>query len=191
MNSLEEFCPKDSHHWRQWLQENHLQKDAVWVIFYKTKSPKHNLSWSESVDQALCFGWIDSVKKTVDAERFKQYFSKRKPKSNWSRVNKEKVEVLIAKGLMKEAGHKSIEVAKENGSWTLLDSVEDLIVPPDLQAALTNLPSALAYFEALSNSNKKILLYWVVSAKRDETRQKRIEAIATNASNGQKPKQFR
>lgn len=191
MSDIEEFCPKDSNHWREWLEENHLQKDAVWLIFYKTKSPNHNLSWSHAVNQALCFGWIDSVKKSIDAERFKQYFGKRKPKSNWSKINKQKVATLIDQGLMQDAGHKSIEVAKENGSWTILDSVEDLIVPPDLKEALTNLPNALDYFEALSNSNKKILLYWVVSAKREETRQKRIEDIAANASQGQKPKPFR
>ncbi len=191
MSEIEEFCPKDSNHWREWLEENHQQKEAVWLIFYKTKSLNHNLSWSHAVDEALCYGWIDSVKKSIDAERFKQYFGKRKPKSNWSRINKQKVAALIDQGLMQDAGHKSIEVAKENGSWTILDSVEDLIVPPDLKEALTNLPNALDYFEALSNSNKKILLYWVVSAKREETRQKRIEDIAANASQGQKPKPFR
>ena len=191
MKDLEEFCPKDSNHWREWLEENHQQKEAVWVIFYKTKSPKHNLSWSHAVDEALCFGWIDSVKKPIDAERFKQYFGKRKPKSNWSRINKQKVTTLIDQGLMEYAGHKCIEVAKENGSWTILDNLEDLIVPPDLKEALSKLPDAWAYFNALSNSNKKILLYWVVSAKREETRKKRIEDIAANASQGQKPKPFR
>lgn len=191
MNDLEEFCPKDSNHWRDWLEENHEQKEAVWLIFYKTKSPKHNLSWSHAVDQALCFGWIDSVKKSVDNERFRQYFGKRKPKSNWSRINKQKVDALINQGLMKEAGYKSIQVAKENGSWTILDSVEDLIVPTDLKEALTQLQGAWKYFEALSNSNKKILLYWVVSAKRDETRRKRVLEIVQSASQNLKPKQFR
>jgi uncharacterized protein YdeI (YjbR/CyaY-like superfamily) len=191
MPDLEEFCPKDSSHWREWLEENHQQKEAVWLIFYKTKSPKHNLSWSHAVDEALCFGWIDSVKKSIDDERFRQYFGKRKPKSNWSRINKQKVDALINQGLMKEAGHKSIEVAKENGSWTILDSVEDLIVPTDMKEALTQLQGAWEYFEALSNSNKKILLHWVISAKREETRQKRIQEIAENASRNLKPKQFR
>ena len=191
MNIIEEYCPRDSNDWRLWLEENHQQKEAVWLIFYKTKSPHHNLSWGHAVDQALCYGWIDSVKKTMDTECYKQYFSKRKPKSNWSRVNKTKVENLIAQGLMKEAGLKSIQLAKANGSWSILDSVENLEVPKDLAKALANLPKAKAYFETLSNSNKKLLLYWVFSAKKEETRQNRINEIIKSASIKQTPNQLR
>lgn len=191
MKEFEEFCPKDSKDWRRWLELNHDKKAAVWVIFYKTKSPNHNLSWSHSVDEALCFGWIDSTKKTIDNEKFKQYFSKRKVKSNWSKINKDKVSVLIDQGLMKEAGFKSIETAKENGSWTILDGVEALEVPGDLTQEFTKHNGSSAYFDGLSNSAKKILLYWIMSAKRAETRQKRILEIAENASKNLKPKQFR
>ncbi|GAA4825287.1 YdeI/OmpD-associated family protein [Algivirga pacifica] len=191
MLEAEEFCPKDKKEWRTWLKMNHKKKDSVWLIFYKKQSPKYNLSWSESVDQALCFGWIDSTKRAIDQESFKQYFSKRKPKSNWSKVNKDKVENLIAQGLMEEAGYKSIEVAKENGSWTFLDSVENLEIPIDLKQALESHKGSGEFFESLSKSDKKILLYWVISAKRKETRQKRITEIAENASNHCKPKQFR
>ena len=99
MKDVEEYCPNDKQNWRNWLQSNHNKKDAVWLIFYKKKSPNYNLSWSESVDEALCFGWIDSVKKTIDSEKYKQYFSKRKVKSNWSKVNKDKVQTLIEQGL--------------------------------------------------------------------------------------------
>ncbi len=191
MSVIEEFCPKDSNHWREWLEENHQRKEAVWLIFYRKNSPKYNLGWSESVDEAICFGWIDSVKQTIDAESYRQYFTKRKAKSNWSKVNKEKIKSLIDQGRMTEAGHRSIEVAKANGSWTILDSVEDLIVPEDLNTALAAHEGALAFFDGLSRSSKKILLYWVVSAKREETRKKRILEVATNANNGLKPKQFR
>lgn len=135
--------------------------------------------------------WIDSVKKTIDAEQFKQYFSKRKVKSNWSKINKDKVKILIHQGLMKEAGYKSIDIAKTNGSWTILDAVEALIIPEDLQAALANQKGSSEFFTSLSKSAKKILLYWVVSAKRKETRQKRILEIVENASKNLKPKQFR
>ena len=188
---MEDFCPIDQKEWREWLRVIHAKKDSVWVIFYKKKSPHFNLSWSESVDEALCFGWIDSTKRSIDEERFKQYFTRRKPKSNWSKINKDKVKALAEKGLMQEAGLKSIEVAKENGSWTLLDAIEALEVPEDLQVALEKDAKATAFFEGLSNSGKKILLHWVISAKRDETRQKRITEIAQNASAGLKPKQFR
>jgi uncharacterized protein YdeI (YjbR/CyaY-like superfamily) len=191
MKDIEDFCPKSRHDWRNWLELNHRKKDAVWLIFYKKKSPNYNLSWSESVDEALCFGWIDSVKKTIDTEKYIQYFSKRKEKSNWSKVNKDKVKALIDKGLMQEAGYKSIEIAKENGSWTILDEVEALVIPADLKAAFANHKGSMKYFDSLSASAKKGLLYWVVSAKRLDTRQKRIIEIAENAGKKLKPKQFR
>lgn len=134
MEDIEHFCPANRNDWRKWLELNHTKERAIWLIFYKKKSVKYNLSWSESVDEALCFGWIDSVKKTIDEERYKQYFSKRKAKSNWSKINKDKVKALIEKGLMEEEGYKSIEIAKENGSWTVLDKVEALVIPEDLRS---------------------------------------------------------
>ena len=191
MNDVEEYCPNNKQDWREWLELNHNEKDSVWLIFYKKKSSKHNLSWSESVDEALCFGWIDSVKKTIDTEKYIQYFSRRKAKSNWSKINKEKVAKLIQNNLMIQAGFDSIEIAKENGSWTFLDDVEALVIPEDLKEELTNYKGSMEYFDSLSKSVKKILLYWIVSAKRKETRQKRISEIAENASKNLKPKQFR
>jgi len=191
MKEAEEFCPRNREEWRDWLELNHKEKDAVWLYFYKKSTPDFNLSWSESVDESLCFGWIDSTKKTIDNERFKQYFSKRKPKSNWSKVNKDKVKNLIDQRLMKEAGYKSIEIAKENGSWTILDNVERLEIPEDLRQELRRQKGAMQYFESLNKSIKKGLLYWVVSAKRDDTRSKRISEIVENASLQMKPKQFR
>ena len=191
MKDVEDYCPYDKKDWRKWLELNHKKKEAVWLIFYKKKSPINNLSWSESVDEALCFGWIDSTKRTIDSEKYKQYFCKRKAKSNWSKINKDKVKTLIEQGLMKEEGYKSIEIAKENGSWTILDQVEALVIPEDLKEEFTNSEGSMEYFSSLSNSAKKILLYWVVSAKRKETRQNRIVEIAENARKNLKPKQFR
>ncbi|MEP1150221.1 MAG: YdeI/OmpD-associated family protein [Balneola sp.] len=191
MKDVEEYCPVDKKDWREWLELNHTEKDAVWLIFYKKKSPKYNLSWSESVDAALCFGWIDSTKKTLDSETYKQYFCKRKPKSNWSKINKEKVKTLIDLNLMQHEGYKSIEVAKENGSWSVLDEVEALVVPEDLRSAFDEYQGSSEYFDSLSKSVKKQLLYWVFSAKRSETRQKRILQIVENAAQNMKPKQFR
>ncbi|OHX65425.1 YdeI/OmpD-associated family protein [Flammeovirga pacifica] len=191
MKNTKEINIKNRQEWREWLELNHSKKDAVWLIFYKKSSSNFNLSWSESVDESLCFGWIDSTKKTIDNERFKQYFSKRKPKSNWSRVNKEKVKNLIEQGLMRDAGFKSISIAKENGSWTILDSVENLEIPNELEQAFKCNKEAKEYFENLSKSEKKILLYWIVSAKREETRTKRIVEIVENGNMQMKPKQFR
>jgi len=188
MNS---YCPTDKEDWRKWLSKNHLKEDSIWLIVYKKNSSSPNLSWSEAVDQALCFGWIDSTKKSIDGEKYMQYYCKRKPKSNWSKINKEKVKTLIEQGLMEEAGFKSIEVAKANGSWTILDQVEALVIPDDLKEAFTNHKGSMEYFDSLSKSIKKGLLYWVVSAKRLETRLKRIAEIVENASKSMKPKQFR
>jgi len=191
MKDVEDYCPHDKKDWRKWLKLNHKKIDAVWLIFYKKKSLNHNLDWSESVDEALCFGWIDSTKRTIDSERYKQYFSKRKAKSNWSKINKDKVKTLIDQGLMEEEGFKSIEIAKENGSWIILDGVESLIIPEDLKEEFANYKGALEYFDSLSKSVKKGLLYWVISAKRKNTRQKRVLEIVENASENLKPKQFR
>ena len=190
-SKIDSFTPSNQKDWRKWLELNHNKKDAVWLIFYKKKSQNHNLGWSESVDEAICFGWIDSTKRTIDSEKYKQYFSKRKAKSNWSKINKDKVKTLIDQGLMEEEGYKSIEIAKENGSWTILDGVEALVIPEDLKEEFTNYKGSMEYFDSLSKSVKKILLYWVVSTKRKETRQKRILEIVENASNNLKPKQFR
>ncbi|MBO6524720.1 MAG: YdeI/OmpD-associated family protein [Balneolaceae bacterium] len=191
MKDTENFCPLDKKDWRKWLELNHNKKKGVWLIFYKKKSPNYNLSWSESVDEALCFGWIDSTKRSIDDTKYKQYFTKRKAKSNWSKVNKDKVTSLIDKGIMKEEGYKSIEIAKENGSWSILDEVEALVIPEDLKAELVNYKGSMEYFDSLSKSDKKILLYWIVSAKREKTRQNRILEIVGNASKNLKPKQFR
>ncbi|MDW3649487.1 MAG: YdeI/OmpD-associated family protein [Bacteroidia bacterium] len=185
------YCPENKEAWRNWLKKNHLIEDSIWLIFNKKSSPNPNLNWSEAVDEALCFGWIDSTKRSIDSEKYMQYFCKRKARSNWSKINKDKVKVLIEQGLMADAGLKSIEIAKENGSWTILDGVEALVIPEDLAEEFANYKGSGEYFDSLSKSAKKILLYWVVSAKRKETRQKRILEIAKNASQKLKPKQFR
>lgn len=190
-DEVETYCPKSQSDWREWLEKNHHSKQSVWLVYFKSSTKMPSLTWSEAVDEALCFGWIDSTKKTIDDERYMQYFSRRKPNSNWSRINKEKVAALVDQGLMTKAGLESIEKAKKNGSWNLLDDVEALVVPEDLRTALSNSKGSMEYFDGLSKSDKKILLYWVVSAKRSETRQKRILEIAECGSENLKPKQFR
>jgi len=187
---VEIFYPKNKKEWRVWLENNHACHDNVWVVFYKKACGIPTISWSDSVDEALCFGWIDSKKIAIDSEKSHQFFSKRKPKSTWSKINKEKVERLIAEGLMTKAGLECIEIAKQNGSWTLLDDVDALIIPPDLEAAFERYPSSKAFFESLSPSIKKMMLYWIISAKQKETRQKRINEISEMAGQNQKPKQF-
>ena len=182
------FYPENKKQWRQWLEENHGRLNELWLVFYKKASGKPSVTWSDSVDEALCFGWIDSKKVPVDAEKSHQFFSKRKPKSTWSKINKDKTERLIKAGLMAPAGFESIQIAKDNGSWTLLDEVEALIIPYDLEMAFNLRPGSKEYFLSLSKSIKKIILQWVVLAKLPDTRNKRIIEIAEQAQNKQKPK---
>ncbi|MCB9205508.1 MAG: YdeI/OmpD-associated family protein [Flavobacteriales bacterium] len=176
--------------WREWLEDNHHTKHSIWLICYKKSSDKPTLAWSDVVDEALCFGWIDSTRRSIDEESFMQYFGRRKPNSMWSKINKEKVEKLIADGRMTKAGLASIEVAKQNGSWNILDQVDELIIPDDLEIAFSKHTGSKDFFQSQSRSVKKMMLSWIVLAKRDETRQKRINEIAECASRETKPKHF-
>jgi uncharacterized protein YdeI (YjbR/CyaY-like superfamily) len=191
IKETETFCPSNQQDWRLWLQKNHRIKQSVWLLYYKKNSNKPSINWSQAVDEALCFGWIDSTAKALDQEKYIQFFCRRKPKSNWSKINKAKVEHLIAAKLMTPAGYESIEVAKQNGSWTILDDVEELKIPEDLEAAFKAKPDSKEYFMSLSKSVRKSVLQWVILAKKQETRQKRIALIITNAAVKQKPEQFR
>ncbi|WP_126973934.1 YdeI/OmpD-associated family protein [Gynurincola endophyticus] len=184
------YYPKSRSHWRKWLEKNHQLKEAVWLVYYRSSTKIPSITWSEAVDEALCFGWIDSTKKTVDEKSYIQYFSKRKPNSTWSKVNKTKIEKLIENNLMTKAGFESIETAKQNGTWFLMDDIEELIIPEDLNSVLNKSKKAVIFFESQSKSIKKILLHWVVTAKRPETRKKRIDEIARLAAKGMRPKQF-
>ncbi|WP_313262786.1 YdeI/OmpD-associated family protein, partial [Sphingobacterium multivorum] len=145
---------------------------------------------TELVDEALCFGWIDSTRRPIDAYSFMQLFSRRKPKSTWSRINKEKVKKLIDANLMAPAGYAVIKIAQENGSWSILDSVEELIIPEDLDEAFRHYAGSKDYFLGLSKSVKKMMLQWIVLAKRPDTRKKRIDEIAARAAEKDRPKQF-
>jgi uncharacterized protein YdeI (YjbR/CyaY-like superfamily) len=186
----ETFYPTSRQAWREWLQENHHSKQSVWLVYYKKKSGMPTISWSEAVDEALCFGWIDSTKKTLDDDTFIQFFSKRKANSTWSKVNKDKVLRFIDDGTMTKAGLKSIETAKQNGSWVILDEAETLIIPEDLENAFRTKPGSKDFFLGLSKSARKSILQWVILAKRKETRQKRINEIAELAGQKLRPKQF-
>lgn len=190
MCETEVFYPKSQKDWRKWLEKNHHSKQSVWLVVYTKSSEKPSITWSESVDVAICFGWIDSKKIKIDEETSHQFFSKRKPKSTWSKINKEKVQRLIDSGLMTESGLKSIAIAKENGSWTILDEAEELIIPDDLEKAFKKHKGSKDYFLSLSRTVRKMMLTSIVLAKRPETRQKRIDEIAEHAGENKKPKQF-
>ena len=188
MSDENTYCPKNPSDWRKWLNENHQSSQSVWLIYYKSTSEFFNLSWSQAVDEALCFGWIDSRRKTIDKERFKQLFTKRKATSPWSILNKKKVERLIKENLMTKAGHEAILVAKLHGNWNLFDQVEQSIFPEDLETALAKLPNAKELFNEFSPSAKKAILGWIQLAKKMETRERRIEEVAQLAEKNLKPK---
>lgn len=174
---VESIYPRNRVQWRKWLQKNHDKKNAVWIICYKKESNRPTVSWSDAVDEALCFGWIDSVRKSMDQERFIQRFSKRKPGSTWSKINKQKIVRLTKEGLMEEAGLKVIEIAKQNGSWSILDEVEELVIPKDLENAFKKKPGSKKHFLSLSRSTRRAMLLRLVLTKKTETRVKRIEEI--------------
>jgi uncharacterized protein YdeI (YjbR/CyaY-like superfamily) len=189
-NEIATFYPASRQAWRAWLKDNHSSKQAVWLVCYKMKANIPTISWSDAVEEALCFGWIDSVRKSLDNDSFVQFFSKRKPISTWSKVNKEKVQQLIDDGSMTKAGLAIIEIAKQNGSWNILDTVEELLIPEDLENEFKSKEGAKDFFLGLSKSIQKMMLQWIVLAKRPETRQNRIKEIAEHAAQKRKPKQF-
>ncbi len=189
-DAAETFAPVSRAAWRKWLKQNHQSKKSVWLLLYKKEAGKPTISWGEAVEEALCFGWIDSKRKPIDHEKFIQFFSKRKTSGTWSKVNKEKILHLVEAGRMAQAGHDIIEAAKQNGSWNILDEVEELHIPKDLLSAFKHQPGSRAFFQSLSRSVRKAMLQWLVLAKRPETRNNRIETIATLAGMKQKPKQF-
>jgi uncharacterized protein YdeI (YjbR/CyaY-like superfamily) len=180
------FAP-DRSVFRAWLEANGETAHAVWLVYFKKGSGQPSITWDEAVEEALCFGWIDSKAKPIDDRTYMQYFTPRKPKSVWSKVNKERLERLIAAGLMREPGLRAIEVAKANGSWTALDEVEALVIPDDLASAFASTPGAEDGFIRQSRTNQRNTLQWIVSAKRPETRAKRISATAEAAARGASP----
>jgi uncharacterized protein YdeI (YjbR/CyaY-like superfamily) len=174
---MQTFYAENAEAWRTWLEQNHQTQPHVWLIYYKKIANKPRVDYSDAVDEALCFGWIDSTAKPIDEFSYMQYFCPRKPKSGWSRVNKAKIEVLAAANKIAPAGWASIEIAKKNGSWTALDDVEAGIIPPDLQKAFDAHPQAAEKFATLSRSNRRNLLANLFLAKRQDTRDKRIANI--------------
>ncbi|WP_407484803.1 YdeI/OmpD-associated family protein [Elizabethkingia miricola] len=188
---IETYCPKSQTDWRQWLKKNHQSKQSVWLIFHTKKSNVPSLSWSDAVDEALCFGWIDSTRKKINNISFMQFFSKRKLKSNWSKINKEKVQQLIDSKRMTKQGYESVEIAKQNGYWTILDEIEEVIIPEDLEIAFKKYNGSKDYFLSLSKSTRKVILSWIILVGKQETRQKRIEEVVESATLNLKPKHLR
>jgi uncharacterized protein YdeI (YjbR/CyaY-like superfamily) len=178
--------PFDRAGWRAWLLANHVRSKGVYLVSWRRPTGRASVPYEDAVEEALCVGWIDSTGRVIDEERSIQWFAPRRPRSAWARSNKERVERLIAAGLMLPAGQAAIDEAKQNGMWSLLDDVENLIVPDDLRSALDAASRARANWEAFSPSARRAMLQWVVEARRPETRAKRIAEIAASAARNEK-----
>jgi uncharacterized protein YdeI (YjbR/CyaY-like superfamily) len=170
--------------WRQWLADRHAQRESIWLVFHKQASDGTSPTYDEAVEEALCFGWIDSTVNRLDDRRSLQLFAPRKPRSTWSASNKERVARLEQQGLLAPAGIAAIERAKQDGTWSALDAIERLEEPADLAAALDTVAAARASWNGFSPSSRKAILWWVVSAKRPETRTKRIDQTVRMAAKG-------
>jgi uncharacterized protein YdeI (YjbR/CyaY-like superfamily) len=186
-----EYYPKNKKAWRTWLQKNHTDKQHVWLIIYKKDSGNPSVTYDEVVEEALCFGWIDSKPNKRDDESYFLFIAARKPKSPWSAVNKKRIEKLLQQNKIEAAGLKKIEDAKKDGSWILLDKIEALEMPAALKKAFAKNKIGLSNFEKFPASVKKQIYQWVDSAKTEQTIQKRVTETVTLAKKNIRANQWK
>ena len=172
--------------WHAWLEANHGTASGCWLVTWRARSGRRGLPYEDAIEEALCFGWVDSTGGRYDDDRGKLYFAPRKPRSVWAASNKARVERLIAAGRMRPAGLAAIERAKANGWWEILDSAERMEVPDDLAAAFEVHPPAAANFEGFPPSARKMLLGWIATAVRPETRAARVAKVAEAAARNER-----
>jgi uncharacterized protein YdeI (YjbR/CyaY-like superfamily) len=182
IDELKDFHPFNRQEWRDWLEENYDKSNGIWFVYFKKQTGKSRVSYDEAVEEALCFGWIDSVARGFDEERSRILFTPRKPKSVWSKPNKMRVEKLIASGAMTEIGLAKIVAAKKDGSWDALNASDNLEIADDLQKAFDANQTAEKNFHGFTDGVKRVILSWVNAAKREETRKARIEKLITLAA---------
>ena len=180
------YHPTDLAAWRAWLEAHHDAARGVWIASWRKASGRDPVPYEDLVEEAICFGWIDSTVNILDDDRALQLMTPRKPKSGWTRLNRRRVAAMEAQGRMTAAGRRAVEVAKGNGWWTIYDAVEDLLEPDDLAAALAASPRARTAWNAFPPSARKQMLWWVVSAGKPETRASRIAQIVSQAELGRR-----
>lgn len=184
MTDYKRFTAATREDWREWLAAHHQTTPGVWLVTYKKDSGKPYLAYEATVEEALCFGWVDSRPNKLDDARTMRLFTPRKAGSPWSRLNKQRVTHLEKRGRMTPAGRQKIDEAKADRSWSVYDSIENLVVPDDLRVALDANAAAHTHFDAFPDSSKKTILWWIKSAKRAATREKRIaETVRLAADN--------
>ncbi len=180
------YHPADLAAWRTWLEHHHDRERGVWVVSWRRGSGRERVPYPDLVEEALCFGWIDSTMRTLDDDRGLQLMTPRKPKSGWTRLNRQRVADLEAAGRMTDAGRRAVEVAKANGYWTLADAMEDGVVPDDLAAALDANAAARKAWDGFAPSARKPMLWWLLTAAKPETRATRIAKIVAEAEQGRR-----
>jgi uncharacterized protein YdeI (YjbR/CyaY-like superfamily) len=173
--------------WRSWLDKHHASERGAWLVTWKQHTGRPTVGYDEAVTEALAVGWVDSKGQRLDEDRSMLWFCPRRPTSGWSRPNKRRIARLLAEGRMAPAGQAALDLAKQNGSWSLLDDVEDLVVPADLAEAFDRHPGARAAWDGLSRSVRRAALEWIVQAKRAPTRAARIQQTAERAARGERP----
>ncbi len=178
---------KSSSEVREWLLINHTQKESIWLVTYKKEITEKYVSVQEVLDQLLCFGWIDGIRRKLDKERTMQLIAPRKVE-HWSQTYKLRFTKLEELGLIHQSGLNAVETSKKAGLWNFMDDVDNLIIPNDLQEALTINNEAKLFFEAINASSKRFVLRWIKLAKTDKTRASRIEQIVVLSSKGEKLK---
>ena len=184
MDEAEEVHFTTADEWRAWLSEQGPRTVGVWLVQFKARTGKPAISYEDAVCEALCFGWIDSTYRRIDDERGAIWWSPRRKGSVWARSNKERVARLEAEGRMTAAGRTAVERARADGSWSLLEPVEALVVPDDLAAALKARAGAQEQWQSLPDTAKRAYLFSVYSAKRAATRQRRVETAADRIAKG-------
>jgi uncharacterized protein YdeI (YjbR/CyaY-like superfamily) len=177
--------------WRAWLEAHHAEAPGVWVVTWKKASGGPYVAYEDLVEEALCFGWVDSKSRGLDAARTQLLMTPRKPASRWSRPNKERITRLQAAGRMAPAGLAAVELAKESGTWTGRDEVEAGLEPADLRAALDADADARRHWDAFPRSTRRAILEWITAAKRPETREKRVRETAEQAARDVRANQWR
>lgn len=177
--------------WRDWLAANHGRTDSIWVVTYRKGASQPRVPYDDLVEEALAFGWVDSLPRRLDDERTMLLMSPRKPGSNWSAVNKARVETITAAGLMHPAGQAKVDQAKADGSWSALDAVERLEIPGDLRAAFDARPGAAEAWDGFPRSVRRGVLEWILNARTAPTRAKRVAETADRAARGERANQWR
>ena len=188
ISELQQIYLEDAKKWRKWLKLNHEKSPGIWLIYFKKHSGKPRVPYNEAVEEALCFGWIDSTVKRIDEDRYMQVFTPRNPKSNWSELNKKRVEELISHGKMTDAGMKAINIAKKNGKWDeIIESQKNYDLSADFVKLFETNEKAFAVYNKLAPSHRKQYINWVMSAKKSETRLKRCREMIGMLEQDQKP----